>query len=330
MPACSRDVSPRSRGLERHRHRRQGVIDVVPPQQRQDRLLARVASHDLKRRALRSALFDGVGADVGGMLQRVAHHPPVEVAAELRHVLIVRVQHRGASPGKPGDQLILGARDLRHRVEESQVHGRDVGHQAQVGLRDARQRRNLSGMRHGKLHHCHLVLRLQAQQLQRQAKVIVQVALGFHHAVAPGEKVGDGVLGGGLAGGAGHRDQRLAPGAADRGAQLLQGQQRVVHCQQLGADGFGIAGELLVADDGRHRAPLQRRFHEVVPVQALATHGEEQLARRQSARINGVAGGDGLAVHGSRGREQLRNALERELHGLAPLDAGAAAAMSAL
>ena len=167
-------------------------------------------------------------------------------------------------------------------------------------------------MRHAHLDDGSLMLRLEFQQHQRQTKMIVEVAFRLQHAEAGGEHVGDGFFGGGLAGGSGHADQRLAPQAADRGAQGLQSDQRVVDRQQPGL--YRIARQLVLADDCGHGALLQRLLHEIVAIHALALHREEKLAGLNGARIDGVSLGDRFVVEFAGGRNEFGDSRKRELH----------------
>ena len=112
------------------------------------------------------------------------------------------------------------------------MHRSHHGDHAAVGLRQFRQRGNLARVRHAHLDDGDLVLGLQLQQLQRQAKVVVEIALRLQHAVPGRQNMRDDFLGGGLAGGTGHADQRLAPKSPHGRSELLQSGKRVVHRQQ--------------------------------------------------------------------------------------------------
>jgi hypothetical protein len=48
------------------------------------------------------------------------------------------------------------------------------------------------------------------------------------------------------------------------------------------------AGQPVLTDDGPHGALLQRLRHEVMPIQALALHRKEKLARATRTRVNRV------------------------------------------
>ena len=57
------------------------------------------------------------------------------------------------------------------------MHRRDIGDNASFRVRDARQRRDLAGMRHSQLHDSDVVFRFETQQLQRQSEVVIEIAL---------------------------------------------------------------------------------------------------------------------------------------------------------
>ncbi len=95
------------------------------------------------------------------------------------------------------------------------------------------------------------------------------------------------------------RDDALAPLAAHREGQTLQ---RVEHgvggafgglrdAEQLaGIDALGLVGrEPVHADDGGDGAVGERGFDIVMAVDALALHGEEELAGADGAGVDGVA-----------------------------------------
>ena len=133
-------------------------------------------------------------------MQTERHDPAVEVAAELRNIFVVGVQHGDAAGVQRLDQLILGARDCGDGFEELQMNGRDHGHHAAIRLRQPGQRSNFARVRHPHLDDCDLVLGLQLQQLQRHAEVVVQIALRLQHMMARSQHVRDGFFGSGFPG----------------------------------------------------------------------------------------------------------------------------------
>src|SRR5258708_38669031 len=67
-------------------------------------------------------------ADVGRTLDAEGQHLAVEVAAKLRYIFVVGVQHGGPAGVQALDQLILGARDLGYRLEKLEMRRSDTGH----------------------------------------------------------------------------------------------------------------------------------------------------------------------------------------------------------
>ncbi len=78
-----------------------------------------------------------------------------------------------------------------------------------------------------------VVLRLQLEQLQRHAEMIVQIALRFQHPMLCRQHMRDGFLGRRLARRTGHGDEWLSPQSADGGSEPLQCEKRVLHRQDL-------------------------------------------------------------------------------------------------
>src|SRR5215472_1633366 len=128
---------------------------------------------------------------------------------------------------------------------------------------------------------------LELEQAERQSEVVVEVPFRAVDVVARGEQVGHGVLGGGLTHGTGDREGGLAPEAAHGRSESLQGEQRVIDREQAALD--GIAGEMILANNGRNRAALQGLVHVIVAIEAVAFYREEQLTGLNGARIDGVA-----------------------------------------
>ena len=143
--------------------------------------------------------------------------------------------------------------------------------------------------------HAHLddgkvVLGLQAQQLQRQAVRVVEIALRLEHLETRAQRGGYGFLGGGLSGRAGDRDDLLPPLAAHVRGQRLQGEQRIVGNEERhGQRGIGQRGHARPRYHRGNGSALHGGSNKVVAVEALAAHGKKQLARRDGARVDRVA-----------------------------------------
>ena len=134
------------------------------------------------------------------MVNSVMHHLAMKVAPELGDIFVIGIQDGSGAGVKLLDQLVFGAGDVGDGGKEFQVHRRDVGHHSYVRVRQLGQRCDLAGMRHAELDDRDLVLRLQFQQLQWQAEMIVKIAFRLHHAEPRGENVSDSFLGRRLSG----------------------------------------------------------------------------------------------------------------------------------
>ncbi len=107
-----------------------------------------------------------------------------------------------------------------------------VGDHAPVRRGYQRQGGDFAGVVHAHLDDRELVLRFEAQQLQRQAKAIVEIALGLEDVELCAQSGGNRFLGGGLSGRAGDGHHALAPLAANVRGQGLEGDERVFGDEQ--------------------------------------------------------------------------------------------------
>ena len=275
--------------------------DIVPAQQRQADV-ARFAIAATTRNAIRPAPVPRsprheICNRRSDRFGRVIDGTPGKVAPELRHVGIVRIQKRDgtsrACGESPAPAHIWRAQFRRCRRENSRVRVAHVGHDAPVRRSDPAQRRDFARVRHAHLDHRNLVFRLKLEQLQRQAEVVVQVALRLQHAKRVAEHRRNGFLGRGLSGAAGHRHDALAPMAAHGRSQRLQCDQRIVsHHQQRMRMSPRAADRVPCCSHHRRAAPLlERGGDKVMGIVALAADGEEEVAGRERARIDGVSRG---------------------------------------
>ncbi len=213
--------------LGRHGDRHQRIQHVVASDQRHHGRLPEAGTNDVKLRAQHAAQHKILGAVVARMLNAIERDFAMKIAAELRDIRIVGVEKSMASGGQRFDQLILGARNTGLRAEALQMRQADVGHHAFVRRCNLRQRGDLARVRHAHLDHRNLVLGLQAQQLHRKSKMIVQISQRLQHVELRAQHMRNAFLGGGLARRAGHCDQLLAPQPPRRRAQVLQRQRAV-------------------------------------------------------------------------------------------------------
>ena len=151
-----------------------------------------------------------------------------------------------------GEQLGLGAEDAAAvAVEHADVGVADVRDHADLGAGDVGERFDLARGVHGDLEHGPAMARLKAQELERDADPVVEIALGDERRGPSAEDAPEQVLGGRLAAGAGHRDDaRVAP-LTPQGSDGAEGVERVVDDQDRPSRGRIEAGR----DAGEDEAP---------------------------------------------------------------------------
>ena len=191
-----------------------------------------------------------------------------------------------------------------------------VVHQGHAGAGDVGQVGDLARVVHAQLDHRRLMRGGEAQQRQRQAHVVVEVALRGQGRIAlvGAQHGGQHLRDGGLAVAAGHGYQRQIKLSAPAGRQRAQGRQGVGHLNA------GQARRLQPAmgngGGGAGRAGLGQKG---VGVETLALQGHEQVAGLQRAGV-GVHARQrrGAVAHQARGRDagaqQLEGLLQRH-HG---------------
>ena len=138
------------------------------------------------------------------------------------------------------------------------------------------------GWVHAQLDHAQAVLRGQAQQRQRHANRVVEIAARGKSGLARcgGQDAGQHLRDGGFAIAAGHRHQWQAKLAAPTGGQRPQGGGGIAHLQarQTGQ----AAPQLDHGGSGTGRLGLGQK---VVRIQALAAQGDEQIAGLHAAAV---------------------------------------------
>ena len=175
-----------------------------------------------------------------------------KIAAELRGVGIVAVEEGDAIRGEGGDEFEFGARDAGVALlKVLNVRGTDVGDDAPIGRGDAGQRSDLAGVIHSHFDDGDFVLRGEAEELQRQAEVIIQIAFGPEDTKLCGKRGGGGFLGGSFAGRAGDGDDAVAPLATHmRGERLHRCEGIFGDKERMGERGIGQGGCARTRDDG--------------------------------------------------------------------------------
>ena len=233
--------------------------------------------------ALRGDLeHDHVAAPAGRRRER-EHPSPARLRLRApQHPRIVRVRDEDAGLGEALVQLGLRVGDRLHRAEPLEVGRRGERHDADVRLRDRREPRDLAGVAHAHLDDRGAVLRPEAEERQRDADLVVEVALGLQDGAARREDRGDHLARGGLpvrAGDADDRDVEAPPVVARDRAERGEGVRDREERQRRGL------GRAVLRDDRRGRA-LRGGLGDVrVAVEALAGERDEERARREGARV---------------------------------------------
>ena len=164
----------------------------------------------------------------------------------------------------------------------------DRGHDADPRPGDAGQVGDLAADVHPHLEDGRLVLRAEAQERQRQADLVVLVALVAQRPEAAAEDGSDGLLGRGLGDAPGHADdQRIEPAAPAGGDRPERG-QRVGDADDRDVAERGRVGDRS-RDDERGSSPGDRVGQVGVAIGPLAGECDEHLARRDQPGIDGGA-----------------------------------------
>ena len=219
------------------------------------------------------------GAVVGRGAHAEGEHARGRERAPERRELVVRVDDGGRPLGEAGDHLALGARHAFEAPEALEVLGAGIGDEANRGTRDVDQGRDLARVIGAHLHHRKAVRGLEAQQRQRHADVVVEIAARGETAARLSEDRGGHFLRGGLAVAAGDPDQRPAEGRAPAASRALERRLGVGHDDLR-------QRHRLPGVDQRAGGPLAvRGGDELVAVEARSLEGDEQLPALERARV---------------------------------------------
>src|SRR5215467_1734680 len=129
--------------------------------------------------------------------------------------------------------------------------------------------------------------------------------------------MGDGVLRGCFACRTRDANHSLAPQAAHSRCEVLQRTQRVSYGQEARIP--RVALELIFADYRGNRASFEGVVYEVVPIQTLAFHGKEQVARLDRSRINGIAQRDRIAIEIACRARKFSDSPQQQFHNCRPI-----------
>ena len=215
---------------------------------------------------------------VGGL--PIPEHPGRGVLRHRRHLWIIGVQDRQPTGRQRLDQLPLGGGDRLHAAELPQMGAADVEHHPDVRRGHPAQVGDVPHPPGGLLQHQVPSVRAGPQHRVRQPEFVVERPGRGDGVPQPAGQLRQQVLGGGLAGGAGHPDHRQLvgqPGPHVPG-QRGHGRQRIGHQHR----------RHLVLPPGahhRHRSGGPGGPGEVVPVHPAADERHEQISRTDLAGI---------------------------------------------
>ncbi len=230
------------------------------------------------------------------------------------------ISRRRESRAQGVEQLALGVRHALDRAGPFEVHRAHGGDQPHVRVGPGGEPGDLAQVVHARLDDRVAVLGREAQQGERHAHLVVQIAFRLERRARRLEHRRDQLLGGGLAGRAGdahhaHRVQALAPGVrepAQGAAGVRRGEERGP--EALRGQLFAHARRGRGGDQDARRPGLGGGGGEAAAVVPLSHQRHEKRAADRAARI-----GERSLEHPIRGaREELRAGGPRGLPGGEP------------
>ena len=210
-------------------------------------------------------------SDIGWRIDSVRDGGPLESAADVHDVTVVRVEDDRPPRLQVFQQLPLGLGNLLDGPEKLDVHRTDVGVDADVGMGEPGQLGDLPFVIHPHLadHHFGVVGRV--VDAERTADQIVEIAPGLEGSPLGADERGDHFLGGGLPGRAGDGDQKKVATFADGVCQLLKRHGRI------GDSDHPLARRQIGRNLTDHDAlaGLQGLHGKLMAVEAITLDGEE-------------------------------------------------------
>ena len=212
---------------------------------------------------------------------------------------IVAIENRRAAGLQPLEDFGLCVGNVRDAVEELDMDGLDGGHDGDVRPDHRCQRTDFTGMIHADLAYREVRVGRHPRQRQRHPPMVVEGGVGRMDLAGRGEDRAEHLLRASLADAAGHPDDhgiRARPGGS---CQFAQGFEDVSDDELAPA----VADE--PRDHGAGRAGVERGLHEIVPVEAIPSDGEEGVAGREGPTVDGDAGDVAHAATGIAGHRGL-------------------------
>ena len=242
---------------------------------------------------------------IGGVAKKQAGAACCQFSPQ-RRVFIACGEDSHAILGQKAQHRAVFTRHGFHRVHELLVLTLGVIDQCHRGLANGCQLGDFAGMVHAHLQHGNAVLARHAQQIQRHADGIVEVATRGQRCVPRpahmrAQNGGNHLCDGGLAVAAGHGNQRQIKLCAPCACQCAQRQQGVGH--------FNAGQTRLRQTMTGQRCYSTRAFslrQKIMGVKTLALQGYEQIPVLQRARIGVHARQHSVAVADQAGLGDMR------------------------
>ena len=282
------DLVEAEAGGRAHGGRRQRVVDGMATQARQDDRPPTGWGPQDEAHAGRCRRLHGLGSHLGRRPEAVGQDPGRRPVGHPGDPLVVGVEDGRAAGRERLDELGLGLLDRLDRADPRQVDRLDRRHDADPRPADPGQVGDLAADVHAHLQDERLVRPIEAEDRQRQADLVVLVALAAQGPEADGEDRADRLLGRclGDAPGDSHRErvEAAAPAARDRPERVDRPADS--HDADL-AEHLGRQAGPADQDGGR---PVRDRLGEVlVAVGPLAGQGHEEVAGQHPAGVDGRA-----------------------------------------
>ena len=206
---------------------------------------------------------------------------------------VVPVEDSQPVPLQVGEDLALGLKDVLPAAQVLNVGVADVGDEGHIRLHQPGQVVDFPGVVHAQLHHTHLMLRLQPEQGEGHADVVVEIPLRFVDAEPCPQHRRRHILGGGLPHRAGDGDEGDGEELFVVPGQLPQGALGGAHLD------VKLAGQIalpLPGGEAARRPRLQRGIDEGVAVEPLPLQGDEQAAGGDIPAVGAHLDGLGVQI----------------------------------
>ncbi len=272
-------------GCQPHGRGRQRVPGVVQAGNMQGHADAALRSAQIQQAAQRTGLYRGT--DIRRRIEAETQmHDTLRHVTPDRETGVIQIKHGNAIRRQSFEDFTLGAGNCLHRAKPLQMGTLGVVHNRHGGRGDACEIGNLAGVIHAHLDHCGAMRGTQTQQGQRQADVVVEIALGGQHGIGAEmcrKNRGAHFLDRSLAIAPCHTDQGNFEAPTPLGSKLPQCEASVLHHDHRADVGMGCRPRDIHQDTSRARGQYVR--HEIMGVETLATECNKELPRPQGSGI---------------------------------------------